>query len=77
MAVPDLVLVGLMLAPLLGAWALALADIARRRDASRSWKSAWIALTFVLPFLGTLIYLLFRPAGLTEEEREGVAAKRP
>ena len=77
MALPDVVLVGVMAAPLLGAWVLALADIGRRRDASRSWKSAWVVLTFVLPFLGTLIYLLFRPAGLTEEEREGLAAKRP
>ncbi|MGH2406986.1 MAG: PLD nuclease N-terminal domain-containing protein [Candidatus Limnocylindrales bacterium] len=77
MGLPDLVLVGLILTPLLGAWALALADIARRPDASRTWKSAWVVLTFVLPFIGTLVYLLFRPTGLTDEEREGVAAKRP
>ena len=77
MGVPDLLLIGLIFAPLFGAWALALADIARRRDASRSWKAAWVVLTFVLPFLGTLLYLLFRPAGLTAEEREGLAGKRP
>jgi Phospholipase_D-nuclease N-terminal len=77
MGVPDLMLIGLIFAPLLGAWALAVGDIARRSDASRAWKAAWIILAFVLPFLGTLIYLLFRPAGLTEEEREGLAAKRP
>jgi hypothetical protein len=77
MGLPDLLLIGLIFSPLMGAWALALVDIARRPDASRSWKAPWIALTFVLPFLGTLIYLLFRPAGLTEEEREGLTAKRP
>jgi hypothetical protein len=75
--VPDLLLLGLILAPLLGAWGLVLADIARRSDASRLWKVAWAATTFVLPFLGTLIYLLFRPAGLTSEERETAAAKWP
>ena len=64
MGVPDLLLIGLIFAPLLGAWALALGDIGRRSDASRSWKAAWIIATFVLPFLGTLIYLLFRPTGL-------------
>jgi hypothetical protein len=77
MSLPDLLLIGLIFAPLLGAWALALADIARRRDASRTWKVAWVILTFALPFLGTLVYLLFRPAGLTEQEREALTAKRP
>jgi hypothetical protein len=77
MGVPDLLLIGLIFAPLLGAWALALADIAHRRDASRTWKVAWVVLTFALPFLGTLVYLLFRPAGLTQEERDALAAKRP
>lgn len=73
----DLVLLGLILAPLLGAWAVALVDITRRPDASRLWKVAWALATFALPFLGTLIYLLFRPAGLTAEERETATAKRP
>jgi hypothetical protein len=77
MGLPDLLLLGLILAPLLGAWGLALADIARRSDASRLWKAAWAVVTFVLPFLGTLIYLLFRPAGLTAEERDATTAKPP
>ena len=71
----DLLLLGLILAPLLGAWALALADIARRPDASRLWKVTWVVLTFVLPLLGTLTYLLFRPTGLTAEERDAATAK--
>lgn len=74
---PDLLLPGLIFAPLLGAWAVALVDIARRADASRLWKVGWGLLTFVLPFLGTLVYLLFRPAGLTGEEREVGSGKRP
>ena len=76
MGLPDLLLLGLILAPLLGAWGLALADIAGRSDASRAWKASWMVTTFVLPFLGTLIYLLFRPAGLTAEERDVATAKR-
>ncbi|MFI5254291.1 MAG: PLD nuclease N-terminal domain-containing protein [Candidatus Limnocylindrales bacterium] len=76
MGLPDLILLGLILTPLLGAWALALADIRRRDDASRSWKVGWAVLTFVLPFLGTLVYLLFRPVGLTAEETEAATVKR-
>ena len=77
MTLPDLALYALILAPLLGGWGFALADIVRRQDASRIWKVGWALLTFGLPFLGALIYLLFRPAGLTAEERESETAKRP
>ena len=77
MTLPDLALYALILAPLLGGWGLVLADIVRRDDASRVWKAGWALTTFALPFLGALIYLLFRPAGLTAEEREAEIAKRP
>jgi uncharacterized membrane protein YhaH (DUF805 family) len=50
----------------------AFVDVVRRRDLSRSWKGLWIVVVFVPPFLGTLVYLLFRPAGATRADREAM-----
>lgn len=50
----------------------AFVDVVRRQDLSRSWKGLWIVVIFVPPFLGTLVYLLFRPAGATRAEREAL-----
>jgi hypothetical protein len=50
-------------------WAFALIDIFRRDDLSGGSKALWVVVVFIIPFLGTLIYLLFRPAGATREER--------
>jgi hypothetical protein len=33
-------------------------------------KALWVACVILVPFLGTLIYLLFRPAGATAQERQ-------
>jgi len=37
------------------------ADIFRRNDLSGGWKVIWLVVLVVLPFLGALIYTLFRP----------------
>jgi hypothetical protein len=37
------------------------ADIFRRDDLSGGWKVIWILVLVVLPFLGALVYTLFRP----------------
>jgi len=55
----------------------AFVDVVRRRDLSRSWKGLWIVVIFVPPFLGTLVYLLFRPAGATRAEREAMEKTDP
>jgi hypothetical protein len=59
----------LIFLPLLMIWAFALVDIFRRGDLSGVWKALWVVVIFLLPFLGTLIYLIVRPAGATKEER--------
>ena len=44
-------------------------DLFRRDDIGGWGKAGWIVLIIVLPFLGTLIYLITRPPGATPEER--------
>lgn len=38
-----------------------LADIFRRHDISGLAKAGWIFLIFILPFVGSLIYMVARP----------------
>jgi hypothetical protein len=58
------------LLPLVLISVFALVDIVRRRDLSGAWRLTWLLIVFVPPFVGTLVYLLFRPAGATRLERE-------
>jgi hypothetical protein len=55
--------------PLLMIWAFALVDIFRRDDMNGWAKALWVLAIFLVPFIGTLIYLIVRPAGATSEER--------
>ena len=55
----------------------AFVDVVRRRDLSRSWRGLWIVVIFVPPFLGTMVYLLFRPVGATRSEREAMEESDP
>jgi Phospholipase_D-nuclease N-terminal/Short C-terminal domain len=55
--------------PLLMVWAFALIDIFRRDDIHGFSKALWVACVIILPFFGTFIYLIARPAGATKEER--------
>jgi hypothetical protein len=59
----------LIFLPLLLIWAFALVDIFRRDDLSGIWKAIWVAVVILLPFFGTLIYLITRPPTATPEER--------
>jgi type VI protein secretion system component VasK len=45
------------------------ADIFRRNDLSGFAKAAWLLLIFILPFLGALAYLIFRPK-MTEQDKQ-------
>jgi len=58
--------------PLMLLWAFALVDIFRRDDLKGWLKALWIVVIILLPFFGTLIYLIFRPVGATAPEREAI-----
>ena len=59
----------LLFIPLAMIWAFALLDIFRRDDIGGGSKALWVACVILLPFVGTLIYLIARPSGATREER--------
>jgi hypothetical protein len=58
----GVVILIIVLIPLVIAWAYALIDIVRRIDIGTGAKVLWAGCVILLPFLGTLIYLLLRPA---------------
>ena len=59
----------LLFIPLLMVWAFAMVDIFRRDDINGWLKAAWLVCVLLVPFFGTLIYMITRPAGATAEER--------
>ena len=59
----------LIFLPLAMIWVFALMDIFRRDDIGGGWKAVWVACVILVPFFGTLAYLIVRPAGVTEDER--------
>ena len=59
----------LVFLPLAMMWGFALIDIFRRDDLGGFSKALWVTCVFLVPFFGTLIYLIARPAGATREER--------
>ena len=58
--------------PLIMVWAFALIDIFRRDDLHGGGKAAWLIIVILIPFIGTLIYLIMRKPGATPEEREAI-----
>lgn len=58
--------------PLLLVWGFAIVDIFRRDDLNGWLKALWLVVVILAPFFGTLIYLIFRPAGATIEERRAI-----
>ena len=60
----------LIFLPLAMMWGFALVDIFRRDDISGFSKALWVVCVILVPFLGTLIYLVTRPVGATRDERE-------
>jgi hypothetical protein len=65
-----------VLVPLTIAWAFAVFDIFRRGDLSGWGKAAWFAAVIILPWLGTFLYLLFRPREVSPEVARAQAAAR-
>ena len=64
----DVFFILLIWVPLIMLWVFALVDIFQRADIGGGSKALWVAVVILLPFLGTLIYLIARPA-------EGVPAR--
>jgi hypothetical protein len=60
----------LIFLPLLMVWTFALVDIFRRDDMRGVQKALWVAVVILLPFVGTIVYLIVRPVGATPEERQ-------
>ena len=60
--------------PLMLLWASALLDIFRREDLNGLAKAIWVATVILIPFFGTLVYLVIRPAGVTAQERAALDA---
>ena len=60
----------LIFLPLAMMWGFALIDIFRRDDIGGFSKALWVACVILVPFLGTLIYVIARPVGATREERQ-------
>ena len=64
----------LIFLPLALLWAFALVDIVRRDDIGGVSKALWVACVILVPFFGTLIYMITRPPGATKEERVALDA---
>ena len=60
----------LVFLPLAMMWGFALVDIFRRDDLGGFSKALWVTCVIIVPFFGTLIYLIGRPSGATREERQ-------
>jgi hypothetical protein len=60
--------------PLIFVWTFALLDIFRRDDIGGFSKALWLLCVIILPFFGTFIYLIARPAGATRDERVAIDA---
>ena len=59
----------LIYVPLLLLWGFTLVDMFRREDLSGVAKAAWIVCIFVLPWIGALVYLTFRPNAAPANDR--------
>ena len=59
----------LIFLPLAMMWGFALIDIFRRDDIGGFSKALWLVCVILVPFFGTLIYLIARPVGATKDER--------
>ena len=63
----------LIFLPLAMTWAFAFMDIFRRDDIGGLSKALWLTCVLLVPFFGTLIYLVTRPKGATPQERAMIA----
>ncbi|MBK9180219.1 MAG: SHOCT domain-containing protein [Acidimicrobiales bacterium] len=62
--------------PLLMLWIFALVDIFGRQDLPGAGKAVWVLAVLLVPFFGTLVYLLVRPVATTPEEKRAMAGSQ-
>lgn len=55
----------LFIAPLLLLWVYAMFDIFRRHDLGGWMKALWLFVVLAFPWIGTLVYVIARPRGLS------------
>ena len=48
-------------------WSISIWDIFRRHDLGGGAKAGWFVLVIIIPFIGTVIYLMLRPKQDTHE----------
>ncbi len=62
--------------PLVILWVASLFDIFTRPDLSGLKKALWVVFVFVIPYVGTIVYLIARPSVVRERqaERSGLGA---
>ena len=53
-------LVAAVVVALIAVWIAGMVDVVRRRDLPPGSKALWLAVIFLVPFLGLLVYYLFR-----------------
>ena len=70
------VLLAVFVVPFIVLFGYATWDIIRRHDASLVVRALWLIAFCVLPLIGPLVYLAFRPPGTTADQRR-VAAGGP
>jgi len=66
----------LLFLPLAMMWAFALIDIFRRDDIGGGTKALWVICVIVLPFLGTLIYLIANGSDMSRRRLEQAQAQQ-
>jgi hypothetical protein len=58
----DLMLFFFIWIPAVMLWVFCIFDIFRRRDLGGAAKALWLLFVFIIPWLGALLYLIFRPS---------------
>jgi hypothetical protein len=62
----------LIFIPLLLVWTFAIVDIFQREDLPGWLKAVWVLVVVVLPFIGTFVYLIFRPRDNTPDQAQAI-----
>jgi len=62
----------LIYVPLLLLWGAAIVDVFKRDDLRGVREAVWVVVIIALPLVGTLVYLISRPAGATSDERVAI-----